>query len=129
MAVSCCAFDDGSAPIFPAETCTFCASIALCTSDGISEYEASFAGSSQMRIAYSAPNTCKLPTPSTRASGSWTLLTSQSAMSELLALSVLSYTPMISRKLLWDFTTVMPDCCTSLGRRDSACCTLFCTCT
>ena len=32
MAVSCCALDDGSAPILPAEICTFCASIAVCTS-------------------------------------------------------------------------------------------------
>ena len=32
VAVSCCSLDDGSAPILPAETWIFCASIALCTS-------------------------------------------------------------------------------------------------
>ena len=43
------------------------------------------------------------------------MLTSQSAISELLAASVLSYTPTISRKLLCDFSTVIPDCCTSVS--------------
>ena len=86
-------------------------------------------GSIQTRIAYSAPNTCRLPTPSTRASGSCILLTSQSEISELVARLVLSYTARISRKLLCDFSTVTPDCWTSLGSRDSACWTLFCTCT
>ena len=38
------------------------------------------------------------------------LLTSQSEMSELVALLFLSYTARISRKLLCDFSTVTPDC-------------------
>ena len=67
-------------------------------------------GSIQMRMAYSAPNTCRLPTPSIRAIGSCMLLTSQSEISELVALLFLSYTARISRKLLCDFSTVTPDC-------------------
>ena len=36
VALSCCPSGAGSAPIWPADTSTFCAEMALCTSDGIS---------------------------------------------------------------------------------------------
>ena len=51
VALSCWSATAGSAPSWPAETCAFWLLSAAITSEGISAYFCSFAGSSQMRIA------------------------------------------------------------------------------
>jgi hypothetical protein len=63
----------GSSPMLPAETCAFCARIAATTSALDSWKPCSFAGSIQMRIACSVPNSCAWPTPGTRCSSGSTL--------------------------------------------------------
>ncbi|MNH24275.1 hypothetical protein D3C79_841970 [compost metagenome] len=60
----------GRPPSWPDDTCTFCAVTAVRTSTGVSWNLFSLAGSSQMRIAYWAPNTWKSPTPAVREIGS-----------------------------------------------------------
>ncbi len=71
----------GRSPSWPTATCVFCASIADFTSAGVSAYFTSFAGSSQMRIAYLAPSSVVSPTPSMRLIGSSTWFETKSAMS------------------------------------------------
>ena len=60
----------GVPPSWPAETWAFWARIAAITSPGVRLWAASLSGSSQMRMAYWAPNSWMSPTPSTRLSGS-----------------------------------------------------------
>ena len=50
----------------PDETCAFCARIAALTSVGDRLKPTSLAGSIQMRIARSVPNSCAWPTPGMR---------------------------------------------------------------
>ncbi len=64
----------GVPPSWPAETWAFWARIAAITSAGVRLWEASLSGSSQMRMAYWAPNSCTSPTPSTRLIGSCRLV-------------------------------------------------------
>ncbi|MNO61029.1 hypothetical protein D3C76_516640 [compost metagenome] len=75
VALSCWSGAAGKPPIWPAEVCTFCSWIAALTSTGVSWKLFSRAGSSQMRMAYWAPNTWKSPTPEVREIGSWILAT------------------------------------------------------
>ncbi len=56
----------GSAPISPADTCAFCARIAAFTSAALRLKPSSLAGSIQMRMARSVPNSWAWPTPGTR---------------------------------------------------------------
>jgi len=70
VALSCWPSTVGRAPNAPAEICAFCAATALTTSAGAISKAASLDGSSQIRMAYSAPKTRIEPTPSTRLSSS-----------------------------------------------------------
>ncbi|MET3363048.1 hypothetical protein ABIF60_004443 [Bradyrhizobium japonicum] len=72
VALSCWPPTDGRPPSWPAVTCVFWVWIAAVTSLGIRLYLASLSGSSQMRMAYSAPNNVTCPTPATRLIGSLT---------------------------------------------------------
>ncbi len=56
----------GSSPMVPEDTCAFCARIAALTSVAERLKPTSLAGSSQMRIARSVPNSCAWPTPGMR---------------------------------------------------------------
>src|SRR3546814_4212977 len=82
VALSICPGGIGCWPNWPAATSVFCAWIAEITSPGISEYDRSRLGSSQMRIAYSDPNTLVSPTPGRR---------SEEHTSELQSLMRISY--------------------------------------
>jgi len=57
----------------PAETWAFCARIALVTSAMARLKPTSLAGSTQMRIARSVPNSCAWPTPGRRCSSGSTV--------------------------------------------------------
>ena len=56
----------GRSPIVPDETCAFCARIAATTSVVERLKPTSLAGSSQIRIERSVPNSCAWPTPGMR---------------------------------------------------------------
>ena len=56
----------GRSPIVPDETCAFCARIAALTSLVERLKPTSLAGSIQIRIARSVPNSCAWPTPGRR---------------------------------------------------------------
>ncbi|MDH6591600.1 hypothetical protein M2165_001489 [Variovorax sp. TBS-050B] len=58
----------GRSPIVPEATCAFCARMAAVTSVGDRLKPCSLAGSIQMRIAFSEPNSCTWPTPAMRCS-------------------------------------------------------------
>jgi hypothetical protein len=84
VAVSCWALDDGSAPILPAETCTFCAQSRL----HVGRHQR--VGGQFRRVHPDAHRVFRAEhlqaaDASTRASGSCILLTSQSEISELVA--------------------------------------------
>ena len=51
VALSCCSPTAGRAPSWPADTCAFCALMALPMSDGMSAYFSSLPGSSHTRMA------------------------------------------------------------------------------
>ena len=51
VALSCWSGSAGRSPSLPADTCVFCAWMALAMSDGISAYFSSLAGSIQIRMA------------------------------------------------------------------------------
>ena len=73
VAAIACPATLGRAPISPPETCAFCARMAAPTSAMLRLNEASLAGSTQMRMARSVPNSCAWPTPGTRCSSGTTL--------------------------------------------------------
>ena len=70
VAVKSCLPSVGCWAMPPAETWAFWAEMAALTSLGLSLYFTILLGSSQMRMAYSEPNTSASPTPCTRESGS-----------------------------------------------------------
>jgi hypothetical protein len=61
-----CASTAGRSPMVPEATCAFCAAMAAVTSVVASRRPTSRAGSIQMRMARSVPNSCACPTPGTR---------------------------------------------------------------
>ena len=68
-----CPLAMGRSPMVPEDTCAFCARIAFVTSVGVRLKPTSFAGSSQMRIERSVPNSCAWPTPGMRCSSGSTV--------------------------------------------------------
>ncbi|MQM37227.1 hypothetical protein KBTX_01226 [wastewater metagenome] len=85
----------------------------------------SASGSSQMRIAYSEPNTVTLPTPVTRAMGSLMSECTKSAIACLVISPSPEMKALTSRKLSLAFSTLMPCWRTTVGRRGSASASLF----
>ncbi|MCY1460820.1 hypothetical protein D3C76_1294670 [compost metagenome] len=75
VAFNCWPGRAGRPPNWPEDTWTFWAATAVRTSTGVNWYLFSLAGSSQIRIAYWAPNTWKSPTPAVREIGSCMLET------------------------------------------------------
>ena len=63
----------GNSPRLPADTCAFCAWIALATSAADRLKPCSLAGSTHTRMARSAPNSCTWPMPGKRCSSGTTL--------------------------------------------------------
>ena len=63
----------GESPRRPGAICAFCCAMAAVSSPMAMLYDTSLAGSTQMRMARSEPNSCTLPTPGMRRSSSVTL--------------------------------------------------------
>jgi hypothetical protein len=63
----------GRSPMLPDDTCAFCARMAAFTSAGDRLKPVSLAGSIQMRIDRSVPNSCAWPTPGSRCTSGSTL--------------------------------------------------------
>ena len=63
----------GRSPMVPDDTCAFCARIAALTSAGESPKPSSLAGSIQMRMARSVPNSWAWPTPGRRCNSGSTV--------------------------------------------------------
>ena len=89
----------------------------------------SFAGSSQMRTAYSEPMSSVLPIPSMRAISGWIREARMSSSCAPSTDGLFEYRPMKSRMSGLALATVMPCRPTSAGSSGCARLTLFCTCT
>ncbi|MNS68170.1 hypothetical protein D3C86_1033560 [compost metagenome] len=127
VTLSCWPLTAGTAPSEPTETWVFWLSMALVTSAVVSWYLLSLNGSSQIRIAYSEPNTLMLPTPSRRLIWSSTREENTSPRSAELRLPSVEISAPTIRILDVERLTWIPRCCTVSGNCDWTSCSLFCT--
>jgi hypothetical protein len=117
----------GRAPISPADTCAFCARMAAVTSAMDRFSPSSLAGSIQMRMARSVPNSCAWPTPGRRWSSGSTLRAAKSPSATGSQAGSSDDRMANSRKLLRAFSTRTPCWVTAEGRRGAARDRRFCT--
>ena len=117
----------GRSPIAPAETCAFCARMAAFTSAADKLNATILAGSSQMRIARSVPNSCAWPTPGMRWISGSTLREAKSPRATGSHAGSSDERIVNSRKFERALSTRTPCCVTAAGRRGAARERRFCT--
>jgi hypothetical protein len=109
----------GRSPSEPPLDWLFCSCTACSASEGDRLYAASFAGSSQIRIAYSEENERTSPTPGMRRSSSTTRATAKLPSSSVCICRLFDVSATIIRKPAFALSTCTPCRRTSSGRRAS----------